>query len=173
MAPPIESFPVHKLETSIQSTTKDLKEKSRKLPRDFSLVRDCPLYELVQWSCTTYGELEHRGLQMAKEVGESRLGSGHGIDVVAGSGSAGTVRNDATGSLQGNAGAGSECYPFVRLFRRCVDGRGEMFQVETTAWEGRKRWKESERQKQIRMQKEEQQRKMAVATNKRQTPFSI
>ena len=28
-----------------------------------------------------------------------------------------------------------ECYPFVRLFRRC--GQGEkMFHVETTAWEG-------------------------------------
>lgn len=28
-----------------------------------------------------------------------------------------------------------ECYPFVRLFRRCGEGK-KMFHVETTAWEG-------------------------------------
>lgn len=28
-----------------------------------------------------------------------------------------------------------ECYPFVRLFRRCGEGEN-MFHVETTAWEG-------------------------------------
>jgi hypothetical protein len=28
-----------------------------------------------------------------------------------------------------------ECYPFVRLFRRCGEVK-EMFHVETTAWEG-------------------------------------
>ena len=39
-----------------------------------------------------------------------------------------------------------ECRPFVRLFRRCEDGRGDgkggkgFFHVETTAWEGEHMW---------------------------------
>lgn len=33
------------------------------------------------------------------------------------------------------------CHPFVRLFRRCKDVHGQEFNVETTAWEGRHRWK--------------------------------
>lgn len=179
MVPPIETFPVHELENSIRSTTKDLKPRSRKLPKDFSLVRDCPLYEMVQWSCTTMAEIEERRMRMAKEVAESHLSSleaeqrhGHAIDVVPGTGDARIVRNDAPGSVRGSAGGGTECYPFVRLFRRCVDGRGETFHVETTAWEGRKKWRESERQKRTRMDKEEQQRKAVAAENGEANSFA-
>lgn len=40
--------------------------------------------------------------------------------------------------------SGSECFPFVRLFRKCKIGNQE-FNVETTAWEGRHKWKPSKR----------------------------
>ena len=44
-----------------------------------------------------------------------------------------------------NGGRGGlECYPFVRLFRKCQYGNQE-FNVETTAWEGRHKWKPSKR----------------------------
>ncbi|KPI44221.1 uncharacterized protein AB675_8300 [Cyphellophora attinorum] len=33
-----------------------------------------------------------------------------------------------------------ECFPFVRLFRRCGQRDGSVFHVETTAWEGQYKW---------------------------------
>ncbi|KAI1624967.1 hypothetical protein EDD37DRAFT_649305 [Exophiala viscosa] len=33
-----------------------------------------------------------------------------------------------------------ECFPFVRLFRKC-EKKGKVFHVETTAWEGQNAWK--------------------------------
>ncbi|KAK4946319.1 hypothetical protein LTR10_014517 [Elasticomyces elasticus] len=33
-----------------------------------------------------------------------------------------------------------ECFPFVRLFRKC-ENKGKVFHVETTAWEGQNAWK--------------------------------
>lgn len=38
----------------------------------------------------------------------------------------------------------NECFPFVRLFRRCGEGKmgdGGVFHVETTAWEGEYAWR--------------------------------
>ncbi|EXJ94794.1 hypothetical protein A1O1_03192 [Capronia coronata CBS 617.96] len=33
-----------------------------------------------------------------------------------------------------------ECFPFVRLFRKCQEKSGKVFHVETTAWEGEHAW---------------------------------
>lgn len=63
MAPPEHTFPVSELEQRVQSVTKNFKEKSRKLPKDFDLKRDCELFELVQYSCTTDKQLRDRALQ--------------------------------------------------------------------------------------------------------------
>ena len=60
MAPPEKPFPVSQLEDRVQYVTKNLKEKSRKLPLDFDLKRDCELLELVQYSSTTAEELYER-----------------------------------------------------------------------------------------------------------------
>lgn len=108
MAPPEKTFPVSELDNRIHLHDVDYKEKSRKLPRNFDLKRDCELFELVQYSCTSQAETEERAL-----LGTGRLG-------------------------------GLECYPFVRLFRKCKHGNQE-FNVETTAWEGRHKWKPSKR----------------------------
>lgn len=112
MAPPEKTFPISDLENRIHLYDVDYKEKSRKLPKDFNLKRDCELFELVQYSCTTQEEILERSLIGAK----------------------------ATRGGQG----GLECYPFVRLFRKCKHGNQE-FNVETTAWEGRHQWKPSKR----------------------------
>lgn len=112
MAPPEKTFPISELEDRIHLYDVDYKEKSRKLPKGFDLKRDCELYELVQYSCTTQEEIEQRSLLGLKPA---RGGKG-----------------------------GWECYPFVRLFRRCKYGNQE-FNVETTAWEGRHKWKPSNR----------------------------
>ena len=111
MAPPEKTFPVGDLENRIHLYDVDYKEKSRKLPKDFDLKRDCELFELVQYSCTTQDEIEERALLS----GGSKVGRGN-----------------------------IECYPFVRLFRRCKYGNHD-FNVETTAWEGRHKWKPSTR----------------------------
>ena len=108
MAPPEKTFPVSELENRIHLHDVDYREKSRKLPRNFDLKRDCEQYELVQYSCTSQAETEERAL-----IGTRRSG-------------------------------GLECYPFVRLFRKCKHGNQE-FNVETTAWEGRHKWKPSKR----------------------------
>lgn len=108
MAPPEKTFPLSELENRVHLYDVDYKEKSRKLPRDFDLKRDCELYELVQYSCTTQLELEERTLAGNRQKG------------------------------------GLECFPFVRLFRKCKHGNQE-FNVETTAWEGRHKWKPSKR----------------------------
>ncbi|KIV96324.1 hypothetical protein PV10_00206 [Exophiala mesophila] len=52
MAPPEHPFPVSKLEQRIHTYSVDMKEKNRKLG-DFDLKRDCELFELIQYSCTT------------------------------------------------------------------------------------------------------------------------
>lgn len=57
MAPPLQPFPVSELELRVHSYSKDFKEKSRKLPRDFDMKRDCELFELVQYSCTTIDQM--------------------------------------------------------------------------------------------------------------------
>lgn len=47
-----------------------------------------------------------------------------------------TLKEQSDRAAAGHPNPGKmDCYPFVRLFRRC--GKGEkMFHVETTAWEG-------------------------------------
>ena len=57
MAPPENTFPISELEQRVLSVTKNWKEKSRKLPRDFDLKRDCALLELVQYSGTTMDQI--------------------------------------------------------------------------------------------------------------------
>ncbi|KIW89528.1 uncharacterized protein Z519_09684 [Cladophialophora bantiana CBS 173.52] len=104
MAPPEHPFPVSELDQRVRSHTVNYKERSRKLPQDFDLKRDCELMELVQYSCTTVKQQYERAL--ASETGTTRM----------------------------------ECFPIVRLFRKCVKG-GKVFHVETTAWEGQHAWK--------------------------------
>lgn len=108
MAPPEKTFPVSELENRIHLYNVDHREKSRKLPKDFDLKRDCDLYEMVQYSCTTQLEIEEQLF------------------------------------LNPSAPVRRECFPFVRLFRKCRYGNQE-FNVETTAWEGRHKWKPSKR----------------------------
>jgi Mitochondrial export protein Som1 len=43
------------------------------------------------------------------------------------------IRKD--GTTENGVGKKLECFPFVRLFRRCGEGK-KMYHVETTAWEG-------------------------------------
>lgn len=62
MAPPEHQFPVSELEQRVHFVTKNFKEKSRKLPKDFDLKKDCELYELVQYSCTTGKQLRDQEL---------------------------------------------------------------------------------------------------------------
>lgn len=62
MAPPEQTFPLSELEQRVHFVTKNFKEKSRKLPKDFSLKRDCELFELVQYSCTTNEQLQAQAL---------------------------------------------------------------------------------------------------------------
>ena len=57
MAPPENTFPISELEQRVRSVTTNFKEKSRKLPRDFDLKRDCELFELVQYSCSTIDQM--------------------------------------------------------------------------------------------------------------------
>lgn len=57
MAPPEDTFPLSELEQRVHFVTKNFKDKSRKLPKDFDLKRDCELFELVQYSCTTDKQL--------------------------------------------------------------------------------------------------------------------
>ncbi|KAJ9603855.1 hypothetical protein H2200_011376 [Cladophialophora chaetospira] len=104
MAPPERPFPVSELEDKIHGHTINYKEKSRKLPKDFDLKKDCELMELVQYSCTTPTQQMERALASGSEI------------------------------------ARMECFPIVRLFRKCVKG-GKVFHVETTAWEGDLAWK--------------------------------
>lgn len=108
MAPPEKTFPVSELKDRVHLHTVNYIEKSRKLPRDFDLKRDCELFEMVQYSCTTQAEMEERAF----------LNPGV------------PIRRD--------------CYPFVRLFRKCKYGNQE-FNVETTNWEGRHKWKPGKR----------------------------
>ena len=109
MAPPEKTFPVSELSNRIHLYDVDYREKSRKLPRDFDLKRDCPLHELIQYTCTTQEELQERAFV----------------------GGAADKRN-------------MECFPFVRLFRKCTIGN-QSFNVETTAWEGRNKWRPSKK----------------------------
>jgi hypothetical protein len=62
MAPPELVFPVSDLDHKIHGHTVNYKEKSRKLPQDFDLKRDCELMELVQYSCTTPDQQIERAL---------------------------------------------------------------------------------------------------------------
>ncbi|KAF7504611.1 hypothetical protein GJ744_002038 [Endocarpon pusillum] len=100
MAPPEQRFPVSTLSQRVHGqldTSGNLR--SRKLPRDFDLKRDCQLMELVQYSCTPWQDMISLRLE----------------------------------------GKRQQCWPVVRLFRRC--GQGEkVFHVETTAWEGEGAW---------------------------------
>jgi len=113
MAPPEKTFPLSEIENRIHLYDVDYREKSRKLPKDFDLKRDCELYELVQYSCTTKEETTERLLLGLQNMGGRK--------------------------------SSVDCYPFVRLFRKCKHGNQE-FNVETTAWEGRHKWKPSKRQ---------------------------
>lgn len=62
MAPPEDTFPLSELEQRVHFVTKNFKEKSRKLPKDFNLKRDCELFELVQYTCTTDEQLRDLAL---------------------------------------------------------------------------------------------------------------
>lgn len=124
MAPPEKTFPISELPDRVHLHDVNYKEKSRKLPREFDITRDCELFELVQYSCTTQEEINERNMKgLAKSKDTTR---GH-----------------------------LECYPFVRLFRKCKYGNQD-FTVETTAWEGRHKWVPSKRQLE---EKQEQERK--------------
>jgi len=47
-----------------------------------------------------------------------------------------TIKEQSDRAAAGHPNPGKmDCYPFVRLFRRCGTGE-KMFHVETTAWEG-------------------------------------
>jgi hypothetical protein len=105
MAPTEHTFPVSSLTSQVHSTTKNFKTKSRKLPIDFDLKKDCELFEVVQYSCTSEKEMR---------------------DAV--------LRNPNVKPLP------MECFPFVRLFRRCGQRDGSVFHVETTSWEGQYKW---------------------------------
>ncbi|KAJ9658753.1 hypothetical protein H2198_003499 [Neophaeococcomyces mojaviensis] len=117
MAPPENTFPVHELPDRIHLKSSlhnsDYSEKSRKLPKDFNILRDCELYELVQYSCTTQEELQEHAMAQLHARGGTRADPKR-----------------------------MECFPFVRLFRKCKYGNQE-FNVETTALEGRYAWKMS------------------------------
>src|ERR1700743_2727735 len=63
MAPPEHAFPVSELEDKVHGYTINYKEKSRKLPQDFDLKKDCELMELVQYSCTKYNQQLERVLE--------------------------------------------------------------------------------------------------------------
>ena len=62
MAPPEHSFRVSELDHKIHAHTVNYKEKSRKLPQDFDLKKDCELMELVQYSCTSHDQQVKRAL---------------------------------------------------------------------------------------------------------------
>lgn len=66
MAPPEQPFPVSELEHRVKSYSKNFKEKSRKLG-DFDLKRDCELFELVQYSCTTIEQQYERALKSGSD----------------------------------------------------------------------------------------------------------
>ncbi len=58
MAPPEQPFPVSALPQRVHAQLSPTGlQRSRKLPRDFDLKRDCELMELVQYSCTPWQEL--------------------------------------------------------------------------------------------------------------------
>lgn len=58
MPPPEQPFPVTHLPQRVRAQLdKTGHLRSRKLPLDFDLSRDCELMELVQYSCTPWQEL--------------------------------------------------------------------------------------------------------------------
>ncbi len=64
MAPPTAPFPVTTLPQRVHGTLDKLgNPKSRRLPRDFDLQRDCALMELVQYSCTPWEDSLARSLE--------------------------------------------------------------------------------------------------------------
>lgn len=135
MAPPEKTFPVSELEDRIHLHSVQYREKSRKLPKDFDLKRDCELYEMVQYSCTTQGEMDERAF------------------------------------LNPGAPIRRDCYPFVRLFRRCKYGNQE-FNVETTALEGRHKWKPSKRLLEERAKELEREQLEAKSKEKQDSGFA-
>ena len=104
------TVPVSDLDTAAKATTINFREKSRKLPANWTLEK-CSLHELTQYRCTSTATLLQRQ------------------------------------AVDGQQSAAIECWPFVRLFRRCVDGRGKTFHVETTRWEGEYMWELEEGKK--------------------------
>jgi hypothetical protein len=62
MASNDRTFPISELEDQVLSVTKNFKTKSRKLPKDFDLQRDCELFELTQYRCATHKELHQQTL---------------------------------------------------------------------------------------------------------------
>jgi hypothetical protein len=62
MAADDRTFPTSELEQHVHSVTKNFKTKSRKLPKDFNLQRDCELFEMVQYRCSTTKELHQQAL---------------------------------------------------------------------------------------------------------------
>jgi hypothetical protein len=73
MAPPEQPFPVSELDHKVHGHTVDYREKSRKLPQDFDLKKDCELMELVQYSCTTQQQLIDRALVEGASGGKPRM----------------------------------------------------------------------------------------------------
>jgi|SRR5271170_8244955 len=69
MAPPTTLFPVSELESKVQVTSVNFKEKRRKI-QDFDLER-CELFELVQYSCTTLQQTMQQAL--TSERGNTRM----------------------------------------------------------------------------------------------------
>jgi len=71
MPPPVHPFPVSELDQRVRFHTVDFKEKSRKLGKDFDLKRDCDLFELIQYSCTTPAQ-QHEKV-MASPDGKAQI----------------------------------------------------------------------------------------------------
>jgi hypothetical protein len=120
MAPPEQSFPLSELEQRVHFVTKNFKEKSRKLPKDFDLKRDCELFELVQYSCTTQEQLAARQLA---DPNDNR-----GIECFP---FVRLFRRYENSQREVWVSADSS---------RCGKG-SDMFHVETTAWEGQYAYK--------------------------------
>lgn len=68
MAPTEDTFPVSDLESQVHNVKKNFKNKSRKLPRDFDLAKDCELFEVVQYSSTTEKEIRDAVLRNPNAV---------------------------------------------------------------------------------------------------------
>jgi hypothetical protein len=69
MAPTEHTVPVSSLEQNSQYVKKNFKDKRRRLPHDFSLKRDCELFEIVQYSSISAAEMKQTVKQGGPKAG--------------------------------------------------------------------------------------------------------